>query len=324
MKRVCPGWFGVHSEERVLAEGSAPVSHGMCRECEDHLDREEAMSGAPPETAPTRKHASRKGIFMLDCETISQERFTTPYEPDDYWLKEQWKLWQAKGEGDEWPPEAEDEHRPDYPCKESGNIPSTHPATGHIVSVATAFDDPRQKEDQYQSQIISLDTYLHTIKGGTTEGKAVERAPRLDSEITQEQLRRAERSVIKLAFEQLSWAYEKGLTIVTFNGKGFDLPFMRWRAAMLGLTIPRLNWYELLYPYRHKEHIDLRLLFSDGDRRAKGTLAMWCRAFGLEAEESGSHVFEWVMAGRWEELTRYGHEEMVSLRDLFRAVEPVL
>ncbi len=31
---VCPGWAGAHTEERVLSEGSEPVSHGMCADCE--------------------------------------------------------------------------------------------------------------------------------------------------------------------------------------------------------------------------------------------------------------------------------------------------
>ncbi len=31
---VCAGWGDVHTETRVLSEGSEPVSHGMCADCE--------------------------------------------------------------------------------------------------------------------------------------------------------------------------------------------------------------------------------------------------------------------------------------------------
>ena len=30
---VCTGWEDVHTETRVLSEGSEPVSHGMCADC---------------------------------------------------------------------------------------------------------------------------------------------------------------------------------------------------------------------------------------------------------------------------------------------------
>ena len=294
------------------------------------------MSGAPPESGPVRKFAGRKNIFCLDVESIPQDRFLEPYEPDPYWLKEQLLLHEAKDEPYDYPEIFEGEpFAPDYPCKETGQLPATHPTTGHVVSVSTAMDYKRQGHQQLsgaagmesdppasKSQVINLDDYLPALEEIKDQIPKI-RPPRL-AEINEGQLRTAERSVIRLAFEQISWAFERGFTLVTFNGKGFDLPMLRWRAAILGLTIPKLNWYELLYPYRHKEHIDLRLLFSDGDRRAKGTLTTWARAFGLEAEESGHQVLQWVQEGRWDELRRYGGEEMPSLINLFRAVEPVL
>ncbi len=30
---VCPGWAGVHDEDRVLVEGPEPTSHTQCDEC---------------------------------------------------------------------------------------------------------------------------------------------------------------------------------------------------------------------------------------------------------------------------------------------------
>jgi predicted PolB exonuclease-like 3'-5' exonuclease len=169
--------------------------------------------------------------------------------------------------------------------------------------------------------VIQIDQHLHPVDMGGGE----DRPPKL-SEISMEEMLDAERKVITLAVEKLVWAVRNRCTIVTFNGKGFDLPMLRWRAAMLHVAVPTLSWYELLYPYRHKEHIDLRLLFSDGDRRARGTMAMWCEAFGIDAKTvgSGADVLGWVEKGDWNTLLSYGLDEMDDLIQLFRAVEGAL
>jgi hypothetical protein len=39
---VCRGWEGVHTEVRVLSEGSEPVSHGMCADCERAVNARDA------------------------------------------------------------------------------------------------------------------------------------------------------------------------------------------------------------------------------------------------------------------------------------------
>lgn len=36
---VCSGWEGIHTDTRVLSEGSEPVSRGMCADCERAVAR---------------------------------------------------------------------------------------------------------------------------------------------------------------------------------------------------------------------------------------------------------------------------------------------
>lgn len=243
-------------------------------------------------------------IYCFDIETIPQRRFLGAYEPDEYWLKEKWKLGQAKGQElrliESLMNRPADEEAADYPCKETGQLPATHPATCHIVSVSTAVAR------------TSNDPEIHEESWPVTKPLA---------EMSEDDILANERETVRLAWEQLAWALDRHLVLVSFNGKAFDLPTLRWRAAILGVTVPRVKWYELIYPFRHVEHIDLRLLLSDGDKRARGTLKTWCDAFGVESMEAGREIFGWVEKNSWDEISKYGAVEMRSLVNLFRAVE---
>jgi hypothetical protein len=46
---VCGGWLGIHTNTRVLSEGSEPVSHGMCPDCERAFVAEYGLDAAKGE-----------------------------------------------------------------------------------------------------------------------------------------------------------------------------------------------------------------------------------------------------------------------------------
>ncbi len=272
-----------------------------------------------------------KDIFCLDIETIPHAQHREPYAPDDYWLKQEHLRRQATVWASAQPvvrrlPDFELQPQ-EYAMALTGQLPSTHPATAHVVSVSMTLDLGSTRPNLElpgmtdEAQVIQVDQFLHPVDVGGGET----RPPKL-GEIHTDEMLDAERKLLVLVFEKLAFAVRHNCTIVTFNGKGFDLPMLRWRATMLKVGLPRLSWYELLYPYRHKEHIDLRLLFSDGDRRARGTMAMWCTAFGIDAKTAGTgaDVLGWVEKGDWNQLLSYGLDEMDDLIQLFRAVEGAL
>jgi len=72
---------------------------------------------------------------------------------------------------------------------------------------------------------------------------------------------------------------------ITFNGRGFDCPFIMVRSA-----VHKIKPIRDLLPNRYGEtHIDLldQLTFYGATRR-KFSLDMWCRTFGIQSpEESG-------------------------------------
>lgn len=116
--------------------------------------------------------------------------------------------------------------------------------------------------------------------------------------------------------------------IVTFNGVAFDVPFLRWRMVRHGIAVPaclRPNFGRYAGPH----HYDLRLILSEGDRRAPGTLESWALALGAsdvphKAGMDGSDVQAYVDAGRWAELADYCARDVLATAGVWAKVSPLL
>jgi DNA polymerase elongation subunit (family B) len=102
-------------------------------------------------------------------------------------------------------------------------------------------------------------------------------------------------------------------SIITFNGRGFDVPFVYLRSALLNVPISRKDW--LGYRYQTEPHCDLaeQLTFygvsgRDGAAR-RFNLDFYCKAFGIESPKShgvtGSDVNALLAAGRYREIAEY-------------------
>lgn len=133
-----------------------------------------------------------------------------------------------------------------------------------------------------------------------------------------------ERSLLAEALGILGRATAKGTRLVSFNGKQFDIPVLRARAAILHMPVPDIPWRRLLYPYADDRHADLRLVLGADNRYAKGTLQWWAEAFGVHAEEHGAEVGAWVRAGEWDRLRAYGATEGKTLVEMFERVVGIL
>ncbi len=112
------------------------------------------------------------------------------------------------------------------------------------------------------------------------------------------------------AFWDVAKHYEQ---IVTFNGRGFDVPFVYLRSALLNVPISRKNW--LGYRYQTEPHCDLaeQLTFygvsgRDGAAR-RFNLDFYCKAFGIESPKSygitGRDVTTLLAEARYRELAEY-------------------
>ena len=112
------------------------------------------------------------------------------------------------------------------------------------------------------------------------------------------------------AFWDVAQHYE---SIVTFNGRGFDVPFLYLRSALLNVPVTRKNW--LGYRYATEPHCDLaeQLTFygvsgREGAAR-RFNLDFYCKAFGIESPKSqgvsGVDMNQMVADGRQREIAEY-------------------
>lgn len=112
------------------------------------------------------------------------------------------------------------------------------------------------------------------------------------------------------AFWDIARHYER---VVTFNGRGFDVPFIYLRSALLNVPISRKDW--LGYRYQTEPHCDLAEQFTfysvsgrDGASR-RFNLDFYCKAFGIESPKAqgvtGMDVGRLIEEGRPREVAAY-------------------
>jgi DNA polymerase elongation subunit (family B) len=102
-------------------------------------------------------------------------------------------------------------------------------------------------------------------------------------------------------------------SVVTFNGRGFDVPFVYLRSALLNVPISRKDW--LGYRFATEPHCDLAEQFTfygvsgrEGAAR-RFNLDFYCKAFGIDSPKShgvtGLDVNDLVAQGRGREVAEY-------------------
>jgi predicted PolB exonuclease-like 3'-5' exonuclease len=113
-----------------------------------------------------------------------------------------------------------------------------------------------------------------------------------------------------------------GGLLVTFNGLGFDLPFLFNRAALLGVHIP-VDCGQYLRRYTTRPHTDIFAVLSNYGQARKGdSLHGWARAFGLPVEDasSGADVAAQYAAGDWDAIRAHCRSDILLTTELYRAL----
>lgn len=132
-----------------------------------------------------------------------------------------------------------------------------------------------------------------------------------------------EEADLLVAFWEVARRYGQ---IVTFNGRGFDVPFLYLRSALLNVPIGRKDW--LGYRFATEPHCDLaeQLTFygvsgRDGAAR-RFNLDFYCKAFGIESPKShgvtGSDVTQLVAEGRHRDIAEYCLRDVRATAELYR------
>lgn len=114
--------------------------------------------------------------------------------------------------------------------------------------------------------------------------------------------------------------------VVTFNGRGFDVPFLYLRSAVLNVPISRKDW--LGYRFATDPHCDLADQFTfynvsgrDGAAR-RFNLDFYCKAFGIESPKSqgitGLDVARLLAEGQHRQIAEYCLRDVRATVELYR------
>jgi len=112
---------------------------------------------------------------------------------------------------------------------------------------------------------------------------------------------------------------------VGFNSRAFDVPFMITRSAVNDV-VPTKNLMRSRYAYQQSSdarHVDLmdELTFYGAVWRQKGSLHMWCRAFGIESPKAGGTTGDDVAAlwkaGESKTIARYNGGDLRATKALY-------
>jgi DNA polymerase elongation subunit (family B) len=133
----------------------------------------------------------------------------------------------------------------------------------------------------------------------------------------------ADESELLTAFWDVARHYEN---VVTFNGRGFDVPFIYLRSALLNVPISKKNW--LGYRYATEPHCDLAeqlTFYSVGGRDGAArrfNLDFYCKAFGIESPKSagvtGMDVKDLLADGKFREIAEYCLRDVRATVDLYK------
>lgn len=95
--------------------------------------------------------------------------------------------------------------------------------------------------------------------------------------------------------------------LVTFNGRGFDIPVLWMRAMHHGISIPEFFEYDFTYKFSQKKHYDFaEKMFEHGAIRREKLMYL-CSIIGLpgKPEVDGSMVHKLFAAGEYEKIASY-------------------
>jgi hypothetical protein len=118
---------------------------------------------------------------------------------------------------------------------------------------------------------------------------------------------------------------------VSFNGRGFDVPFLMVRSAIHGIR-PSKDLMSNRYLNSQKfdaRHVDLldQLTFY-GSVRRKGGLHLWCRAFGIKSPKeegvTGDDVGRLFQEKKFKEIAEYNVGDLKATQKLFEYWEKYL
>ena len=120
-----------------------------------------------------------------------------------------------------------------------------------------------------------------------------------------------------------TWAYfgkHQEVKVVTFNGYGFDIPFIAVRSLINGIK-PTMDIEKNKWRMEGSNHFDLMLAFSHIDTFLWVSLETLCRLYGIEVPEdrlSSEKVMACYRRGDWVSITKHSKQDLVMTEELYK------
>lgn len=176
-----------------------------------------------------------------------------------------------------------------------------YPLTGEIVAIGVL------NPETHKGAIFMRTKEGVTLPKETSHGLAIQEG--------------SEKDILKM-FWDIAKQYDE---FISFNGRGFDVPYMMIRSAIHGIR-PSKNLMSNRYTSYQPDtaiHIDLldQLTFY-GSVRRKFPLHMWTKAFGIESPKEagidGNDVWKLFKEGKSADIAEYNARDIISTAQLYQ------
>lgn len=189
----------------------------------------------------------------------------------------------------------------------------------YLLKFAESEDDIRAaKEGLGFSPLTGEIVAIGMLNPDTNNGAVYYQSP----EVAQEPLKEdgieyiadTEEGILRRFWEAVKH-YDK---IITFNGRGFDAPFIMLRSAVHKIK-PTKELMPNRYNLSHTDLIDLLTFY--GAVRRKFSLHMWCKAFDIKSPKeegvSGYEVNDLFKSGQYLRIAKYCVGDLYATKELF-------
>ena len=134
----------------------------------------------------------------------------------------------------------------------------------------------------------------------------------------------SEYECIYRAWEFINGCHSSRTPLVSFNGIGFDLPVLLFRAMVTDVRVEQGMYEQLTKKWGTKQHYDLMLVLSGWNPSRWKKFDFYLGLFGIGKKTDdmdGSKVYAAWQAKEYDKIQRYCEEDVMNLCRLFERVE---
>ncbi|MAT39770.1 MAG: 3'-5' exonuclease [Ectothiorhodospiraceae bacterium] len=184
-----------------------------------------------------------------------------------------------------------------------------------------------ETDEEIEAEKLKINMYAYTaqtvcigmLNVDTMKGQVLVQAPEgadrwVSDDGNVEYIPGTEEDVLR-GFWKVVAQYEQ---IISYNGRGFDGPFLHLRSAMKNIK-PTRN----LVPYRYdaSRHCDLLDQMSFYGSYRRFSLDFVCTSMGIESPKrqgvTGMDVWELFREGNYKDIAEYNYRDLIATRELF-------